>query len=188
MDAWVRAAGAFEDAPIEDLSAVKRLALKNLDRAKKNLKREYDPEGPLWISYTEHLDDYEGTEREAASAAALPVAPLHGGVLTMTPFGFPVLLELAGRRCVVIGALPIREGKVEALLAGGATDVLVVSTEPSDRLDGLELLEGVAGRAPDVDIGRPGRRVPGDRARPGSRRAGPAVGGRAPCGSIGQCS
>src|SRR4029079_5215475 len=73
----------------------------------------------------------------------LPVAPLHGGVLTMSPFGFPVLLELAGRRCVVIGALPIREGKVEALLAGGATDVLVVSTEPSDRLDGLDLLEGV---------------------------------------------
>ena len=61
----------------------------------------------------------------------------------MTPFGFPVLLELAGRRCVVIGALPIREGKVEALLGGGATDVLVVSTEPSDHLDELELLEGV---------------------------------------------
>jgi precorrin-2 dehydrogenase/sirohydrochlorin ferrochelatase len=61
----------------------------------------------------------------------------------MSPFGFPVLLELAGRRCVVIGELPIREGKVEALLAGGATDVLVVSSHPSDRLDGLELLEGV---------------------------------------------
>ena len=61
----------------------------------------------------------------------------------MTPFGFPVLLELQGRRCVVIGALPIREGKVEALLAGGATDVLVISTEPSDRLEGLELLEDV---------------------------------------------
>ena len=67
MEAWVKAAGAFEDAPIEDLGAVKRLALKNLDRAKKNLKREYDPEGPLWISYTEHLDDYEGTDRAAAS-------------------------------------------------------------------------------------------------------------------------
>ena len=66
VDAWVRAAGAFEDAPIEDLSAVKRLALRNLDRAKKNLQREYDPEGPLWMSYTEHLDEYEGTEREAA--------------------------------------------------------------------------------------------------------------------------
>jgi siroheme synthase-like protein len=59
------------------------------------------------------------------------------------PFGFPVLLELAGRRCAVIGELPIREGKVEALLAGGATDVLVVSTTPPDRLEGLELLDGV---------------------------------------------
>jgi len=67
MEAWVKAAGAFEDAPIEDLSAVKRLALRNLDRAKKNLKREYDPEGPLWVSYTEHLEDYEGTDRQAAS-------------------------------------------------------------------------------------------------------------------------
>jgi len=61
----------------------------------------------------------------------------------MARFGFPVLLELAGRRCVVIGALPIREGKVEALLAGGATDVLVVAVAPAERLDGLELLEGV---------------------------------------------
>jgi len=61
----------------------------------------------------------------------------------MAPFGFPVLLELAGRRCVVIGSLPIREGKVEALLAGGATDVLVVATEPSGHLEELELLEGV---------------------------------------------
>jgi coenzyme F420 hydrogenase subunit beta len=64
MEAWVRAAGAFEDAPIEDLGAVKRLALRNLDRAKKNLQREYDPEGPLWISYTEHLEIHDGTERE----------------------------------------------------------------------------------------------------------------------------
>jgi precorrin-2 dehydrogenase/sirohydrochlorin ferrochelatase len=61
----------------------------------------------------------------------------------MTPFGFPVLLELAGRRCVVIGALPIREGKVESLLAGGATDVLVVAVDPEARLEGLELLGGV---------------------------------------------
>jgi precorrin-2 dehydrogenase len=61
----------------------------------------------------------------------------------VAPFGFPVLLELAGRRCVVIGELPIREGKAEALLAGGATDVLVVSNGPEDRLEGLELLDGV---------------------------------------------
>jgi len=61
----------------------------------------------------------------------------------MAPFGFPVLLELADRRCVVIGDLPVREGKVEALLAGGATDVLVVATSPPARIDGLEVLEGV---------------------------------------------
>ena len=55
----------------------------------------------------------------------------------MSPFGFPVLLELAGRRCVVIGALPVSEGKVEGLLAGGATDVLVLADAPADRLDDL---------------------------------------------------
>lgn len=66
VEAWVKAAGAFEDVPIDDLGAVKRLALRNLDRAKKNLQRTYDPEGPLWISYTEHLKDYEGTDRAAA--------------------------------------------------------------------------------------------------------------------------
>jgi hypothetical protein len=38
----------------------------NLDRAKKNLQREYDPDASMWVSYTEHLEDYEGTEREAA--------------------------------------------------------------------------------------------------------------------------
>lgn len=70
LDAWVKAAGTFEDAPIEDLSTVKRLALRNLDRAKKNLQREYDPKGPLWVSYTEHLEDYEGTDREASSPPA----------------------------------------------------------------------------------------------------------------------
>ena len=64
MDAWVKGAGAFEDAPIEDLSAVQRLALRNLDRAKKNLKRSYDPQGPLWISYTEHQEIHQGTDRE----------------------------------------------------------------------------------------------------------------------------
>lgn len=59
------------------------------------------------------------------------------------PFGFPVLLELDGHRCVVIGTLPVAEGKVEALLAGGATDVLVVATEPAPRLSSLEAVDGV---------------------------------------------
>ena len=58
-------------------------------------------------------------------------------------FGFPVNLELAGRRCVVIGTFPVREGKVEGLLAGGATDVLVLAESPTTRLDDLEALDGV---------------------------------------------
>jgi len=61
----------------------------------------------------------------------------------VTPFGYPVLVDLEGRRCVVVGSLPIREGKAEGLLAGGATDVLIVATEPAERLDGLEVLDDV---------------------------------------------
>jgi len=61
----------------------------------------------------------------------------------MSPFGYPVLVGLEGRRCVVVGSLPVRDGKVEGLLAGGATDVLVVADGPRSRLAELELLEGV---------------------------------------------
>ncbi len=59
------------------------------------------------------------------------------------PFGYPVMLELSARRCVVIGATAVREGKVEGLLAAGASDVRVVATHPTERLDALERLEGV---------------------------------------------
>lgn len=59
------------------------------------------------------------------------------------PFGYPVMLELAGRRCVVIGSLAVREGKVEGLLAAGATDVLVVASAPDARLTDLEVLPEV---------------------------------------------
>jgi precorrin-2 dehydrogenase / sirohydrochlorin ferrochelatase len=61
----------------------------------------------------------------------------------MSPFGYPVNLELTGRRCVVIGEVPVREGKVEGLVAGGADEVLVVATAPTVHLDELELLDGV---------------------------------------------
>ena len=60
------------------------------------------------------------------------------------PFGYPVMLELAGRRCVVIGADAVRDGKVEGLLAAGADDVLVVATGPATRLDELGRIEGLA--------------------------------------------
>ena len=59
------------------------------------------------------------------------------------PFAFPISLDLSGRRCVIIGSLPVHEGKVEALIAGGATDVLVLATGPADLLDELEGRYGV---------------------------------------------
>jgi siroheme synthase-like protein len=53
------------------------------------------------------------------------------------------MLEVAARRCVVLGEDAVREGKVEGLLAAGATDVLVVAEGPATRLDELEGLGGV---------------------------------------------
>jgi precorrin-2 dehydrogenase / sirohydrochlorin ferrochelatase len=72
------------------------------------------------------------------------------------PFGYPVMLELSGRRCVVIGAGAVREGKVEGLLAAGADDVLVVSPGPPTRLDAVRDIDGVqvrrrAWRQDDLD-------------------------------------
>jgi siroheme synthase-like protein len=47
------------------------------------------------------------------------------------------MLEVRGRRCVVIGDLAVREGKVEGLLAAGADDVLVVSERVQERFEGV---------------------------------------------------
>ncbi len=52
-------------------------------------------------------------------------------------FGYPILLELAGRRCLVVGDRAVHEGKVEGLLAGGADDVVVIAEGPATRLDAL---------------------------------------------------
>jgi coenzyme F420 hydrogenase subunit beta len=71
-DAWQKAASsdAFTAEPLEDLSAVWALRDRNAERAKRNLQREYDPEGDLWISYHEHLETYGDSER-----APEPVPP-----------------------------------------------------------------------------------------------------------------
>ena len=68
-------------------------------------------------------------------------------------FGYPVMLEVAGRRCVVIGAQAIREGKVEGLLAAGADDVLIVEPTVDDRFDGVAgvRVERRAWRPDDLD-------------------------------------
>jgi siroheme synthase-like protein len=71
-------------------------------------------------------------------------------------FGYPILLELAGRRCLVVGDRAVRESKVEGLLAGGADDVVVIAEGPATRLDDLETdarlrVERRGWRASDLD-------------------------------------
>jgi siroheme synthase-like protein len=50
------------------------------------------------------------------------------------PFRYPVFLELHERKAVVIGEDAVRAGKVEGLLQAGCGQVLVVATEPAERL------------------------------------------------------
>ena len=71
-------------------------------------------------------------------------------------FGYPVLLELAGRRAVVIGEFAVEAGKVEGLLAAGA-EVAVVAKGP---LAALDRLDG----DPRVVVHRRGYGGPGDLA------------------------
>ena len=52
-------------------------------------------------------------------------------------FGYPVLLELAGRRVVVVGGFAVEAGKVEGLLLAGA-EVTVIAKGPEEALDRLE--------------------------------------------------
>jgi precorrin-2 dehydrogenase / sirohydrochlorin ferrochelatase len=50
-------------------------------------------------------------------------------------FGFPVALNVSGRRVVVIGADAIRDGRVGSLLASGADDVMVFTNGPVESRD-----------------------------------------------------
>jgi siroheme synthase-like protein len=52
-------------------------------------------------------------------------------------FAYPVLLELAGRRAVVVGELAVEAGKVDGLLLAGA-EVTVVAKGPEQALRRLE--------------------------------------------------
>ena len=71
------------------------------------------------------------------------------------PFGYPIMLEVGGRRALVVGAEAVRQGKVEALVAAGA-DVAIVTDERSAALDRLEAartvrIERRAFRAEDLE-------------------------------------
>src|SRR5215216_2012927 len=71
-------------------------------------------------------------------------------------FGYPVLLELAGRRAVVVGKFAVEAGNVEGLLAAGA-EVTVIAKCPEETLAHLE-------QDPRVTVHRRGYRGPGDLA------------------------
>ncbi len=60
-------------------------------------------------------------------------------------FGYPVLLELGGRRAVVVGEAAVAAGKVDGLLAAGAT-VTVIAPGPAAALDRLAAEPGVTVR------------------------------------------
>ena len=87
------------------------------------------------------------------------------------PFGYPVMLEVAGRRCVVIGADAVREGKVEAMIGAGADDVLVVSPGPGGSARRTRARRRRRRGTPSVARRRPERRVPRGRGEPRGRRA-----------------
>jgi precorrin-2 dehydrogenase len=55
-------------------------------------------------------------------------------------FGYPISLEVAGRRAVVIGRMAVAQGKADALLEAGA-QVTVISKGPRQALDRLEVHE-----------------------------------------------
>jgi coenzyme F420 hydrogenase subunit beta len=61
--AWRTAAATLDARPLEDLSLLARAATRNRRRAEQALARGFDPAGPLWVGYQEHLDAYRGTER-----------------------------------------------------------------------------------------------------------------------------
>lgn len=61
---WERGATALEVTELEDTEAVERIAAWNERRARKTLPREYDPEGPVGIDYSEHRRAYDDTDRE----------------------------------------------------------------------------------------------------------------------------
>ena len=62
-DAWAAVTRALDVRPLEDLSPVVRTAARDRKRAVRSLARQFDPDGPLWMSYTEHLDLYGESER-----------------------------------------------------------------------------------------------------------------------------
>lgn len=61
--AYDAATPGLDSEPLTETDAFEKLAGWNRRRAKQFLEREYEPDGSIGISYTEHHDAYEGTDR-----------------------------------------------------------------------------------------------------------------------------
>jgi precorrin-2 dehydrogenase / sirohydrochlorin ferrochelatase len=67
-------------------------------------------------------------------------------------FGYPISLEVAGRRAVVIGRMAVSQGKADALLDAGAL-VTVISPGPRQALSRLEAHERATVRRREYEPG-----------------------------------
>ncbi|WP_440770501.1 Coenzyme F420 hydrogenase/dehydrogenase, beta subunit C-terminal domain [Natronorubrum sp. DTA28] len=63
-DAWERAVDGLEFAEIDRPEALENLAGWNRRRAEGILPRAYDPDGAIGITYEQHREAYDGTDRE----------------------------------------------------------------------------------------------------------------------------
>lgn len=62
-EAWAAARGALEWHPLRDLGPVVRTTRGNRRRALRHLRRDFSPDGDLWVPYSEHLRAYAGSDR-----------------------------------------------------------------------------------------------------------------------------
>ncbi|WP_276255822.1 Coenzyme F420 hydrogenase/dehydrogenase, beta subunit C-terminal domain [Halomontanus rarus] len=62
--AWEVASSGLETTALEETDALDRIAAWNRRRAVDTLPREFDPEGSVGITYEEHREAYDGTDRE----------------------------------------------------------------------------------------------------------------------------
>ncbi|MAG35609.1 MAG: coenzyme F420 hydrogenase [Dehalococcoidia bacterium] len=61
---WEMAQHRLVSEETDQLATVRRLERRNRRQAIRHLNRSFDPDAPLWISYSEHLQDYAGTDKE----------------------------------------------------------------------------------------------------------------------------
>jgi coenzyme F420 hydrogenase subunit beta len=61
--AVARARGQLDLRPLDDRAALLRLDALDKRIAQQSLQRKLDPDAPLFIEFTEHLSNYEGTDR-----------------------------------------------------------------------------------------------------------------------------